>query len=149
MTIDLDKLDAVATGGHSHLLQCIEGFADGYFGSADEIDASHAEHFAKDLVESIEWEDETLCLVEARVLSAVVAELREARIELSENEAVMNAIRRQRNKAELANERVRELHVEQLSRSLDADGNPDTFCDACGIGPFPCPTITALDGARD
>ncbi|MBM4480349.1 hypothetical protein GS982_13005 [Rhodococcus hoagii] len=79
MTIDLDKLDAVAAGGHSHLLQCIEGYADGYVGSADEIDASHAEHFAKDLVESIEWEDETLCLVEARALSAVVAELREAR----------------------------------------------------------------------
>ncbi|NKR20264.1 hypothetical protein GS579_08915 [Rhodococcus hoagii] len=79
MTIDLDKLDAVAAGGTRTLLQCIEGYADGYVGSADEIDASHAEHFAKDLVESIEWEDETLCLVEARALSAVVAELREAR----------------------------------------------------------------------
>ena len=43
-------------------------------------------------------------------------------------------------------ERIRELHVEQLSRSIDADGNPHTFCDACGTGPYPCPTIRALDG---
>ncbi|ORJ99856.1 hypothetical protein [Prescottella equi] len=90
MTIDLDKLDAVAAGGHSHLLQCIEGFADGYFGGSDgKIDASHAEHFAKYLVESIECEDETLCLVEARVLSAVVAELREARATIERLESVI------------------------------------------------------------
>ncbi|NKS29270.1 hypothetical protein GS534_00830 [Rhodococcus hoagii] len=77
---------------------------------------------------------------------ALFAELREARNELAENEAVMNAIRRQRNKAELAIERARELHVEQLSRSVDFDGNAETYCDACYIGPFPCPTIRALDG---
>lgn len=46
---------------------------------------------------------------------------------------------------EAAIERVRELHNEQLSRTLDVHGNPDTFCDACGTG-YPCPTIEALDG---
>lgn len=87
--IDLDKLEAVAAGGHSYLLQCIEGFADGYFGGSDgKIDASHAEHFAKDLVDSIEWEDETLCLAEAEVLSAVVAQLREKRAALAQIEGM-------------------------------------------------------------
>lgn len=81
--LDLDKLEQTAASGHAYLQRCIEGFADGYFGCAETIDASHAKHFANDLVESIEWEGETLCLVEAGVLSGVVAELREARAALA------------------------------------------------------------------
>lgn len=42
---------------------------------------------------------------------------------------------------------VREIHVLQYFRSIDADGNADTFCDACNVGPYPCPTIEAIGGA--
>lgn len=142
MTIDLDKLEQLHATATPGLWEWVPAFGPtAIYGST----AGPGEFVAEGVSPA-----DTRFIVEARnQLPALITELREARIELSENEAVMNAIRRQRNKAELANERVRELHVEQLSRSLDADGNPDTFCDACGIGPFPCPTITALDGARD
>ena len=43
-------------------------------------------------------------------------------------------------------DRVRALHTPQISRSLDAEGNPATYCDACAMGPYPCPTIRVLEG---
>lgn len=55
-----------------------------------------------------------------------------------------NAWKRRAKAAEAKIDAVRELHIEQLSRSLDGDGNPDTYCEACGVGPYPCPTVKAL-----
>ncbi len=40
---------------------------------------------------------------------------------------------------------IRELHCEQITRTLDEDGNPETYCEACHLGPYPCPTIAILD----
>lgn len=90
--IDLDKLEAVARKGNAYLLQCIEGFADGYFGSADEIDASHAKHFAEDLVESIEFDVPGICTVEAAQLSALIAELRGAKATIAHMTQAMSWI---------------------------------------------------------
>ena len=39
---------------------------------------------------------------------------------------------------------VLELHVPQFSRSFDANGEPDQYCDHCNTE-YPCPTIRALD----
>ncbi|MBM4640695.1 hypothetical protein GS448_24530 [Rhodococcus hoagii] len=65
---------------------------------------------------------------------------------LDRRTSLTEALKADNMRLRAAEERIRELHAEQLSRCLDADGNPDTFCDACGVGPFPCPTIRALDG---
>lgn len=133
--IDLDKLDAVAAGGHSYLLQCIEGFADGYFGGSDgKIDASHAEHFAEDLVESIEWEDETLCLVEAGVLSAVVAELRQARTEaakwLSGNDAWATKAKNLQGQVDRLTEKLQGYCTHPVSTD---HGDGKEWCDTCNL----------------
>lgn len=39
---------------------------------------------------------------------------------------------------------VLELHVPQFTRSFDANGEPDQYCDHCNTE-YPCPTLRALD----
>lgn len=59
---------------------------------------------------------------------------------------VANGLALEQEKGLSAITRVRELHTEQISRTIDHNGDPETYCDACGIGPYPCPTVRALDG---
>lgn len=39
--------------------------------------------------------------------------------------------------------KLKELHCSQYSRSLDEDGNPEEYCEACGKE-YPCPTINLV-----
>ena len=39
---------------------------------------------------------------------------------------------------------VLELHVPQFTRSFDANGEPDQYCDHCNTE-YPCPTLRKLD----
>ena len=39
---------------------------------------------------------------------------------------------------------VLELHVPQFTRSFDANGEPEQYCDHCNTE-YPCPTLRALD----
>ena len=41
-------------------------------------------------------------------------------------------------------EEVLKLHVPQFTRSFDANGEPDQYCDHCNTE-YPCPTLRALD----
>jgi hypothetical protein len=84
-----------------------------------------------------------------------------AEAELAENDGVMKALRRQRDTAEAAIARVRELHQEHEGRCLrclepctcldDAEQTPEglwhAWANVCGHGnaEWPCPTIAALD----
>ena len=42
---------------------------------------------------------------------------------------------------------VLELHVSQFDRTVDHDGEPGTYCDMCNVGPWPCPTVRAVQAA--
>ena len=42
---------------------------------------------------------------------------------------------------------VLELHVSQFDRTVDHDGEPGTYCDACNVGPWPCSTVRAVQAA--
>ena len=57
-----------------------------------------------------------------------------------------DAFRDERNDAQAAVERVRELHRPCAQRE-DCGQNDDSFCCACELH-VPCPTILTLDGER-
>ncbi len=42
---------------------------------------------------------------------------------------------------------VLELHVSQFDRAVDHNGEPGTYCDACNVGPWPCPTVRVVQAA--
>ena len=42
---------------------------------------------------------------------------------------------------------VLELHVSQFDRTVDHNGEPGTYCDMCNVGPWPCPTVRAVQAA--
>lgn len=45
--------------------------------------------------------------------------------------------------SERAVAKVRELHIGIYTRTLDEDGNPEEYCEACSTS-YPCPTVVAL-----
>ncbi|WP_157897272.1 hypothetical protein [Mycobacteroides franklinii] len=54
------------------------------------------------------------------------------------------ALEEQRDRALKKLEELRELHVPQYTRVVDEEGNPEEYCEACGIAPYPCPTMKVV-----